>query len=332
MRALNFACIGGWHIHTERFIAKVNEYPDCRVSVIWDPDKERGTERAQRYHCEYAETYEEVLKDSTISGVLITSATREHFQQIKKALLAGKHVFVEKPPFYTVEEAVEIQKLLKKTGLKFLVSDPIRSVIRQLYCARKIMESGRIGKITTIRVRCAMQKALVTDHIESFNPALTGGGMMFDVGCHAVHMLCILAGKANKVNAVFTGTSAAAREYGVDDNEVAVYEFDEGVIGIAETSALAERREDFFLVSGTHGSILCIDKEFRFRSDGSDWIRVEPDEWPLEKAYPLYRWIDAIEENEPVEDCGIEDAIQFTQMITGAYVASRYGVDIKTKS
>lgn len=316
-------------MHTERFIAKVNEYPDCRVSVIWDPDAARGTERAKRYHCEYAETYEEVLKDPAVCGVLVTSATRDHFKQIKMALLAGKHVFVEKPPFYTVEEAMEIKELLQKTGLKFLVSDPIRSVIRQLYCAKEIMESGRIGKITTIRVRCAMNNALVADHIEGFDPTLTGGGMMFDVGCHAVHMLYILAGKANKVNAVFTGTSAAAREYGVDDNEVVVYEFDEGVIGVTETSALAERREDFFLVSGTGGSIMCMDKEFRFRSEGNDWVKVEQEEWPQEKAYPMYQWIDAISEKKPVEDCGIEDAIQFTKMITGAYVASRYAIDLK---
>lgn len=328
MRDLKFAMIGGWHIHTDRFCGKVNEYPGCSVAAIWDADVRRGRERAERFQCRFEEKYENILCDPTIDGVLITSAVKLHYGQIKQALEAGKHVFVEKPAFFSKEEGEEIRAILHRTGLKFLVSDPIRTSMRQLKCAKEIMDSGRLGQITTVRTRCAMSEAVEREQVEAFRADITGGGVMFDIGCHAVHMLAVLMGKPKKVHAAFSGTSVAAGKYGVEDNAVAVYEYENGVLGIAETSFLAERREDFFLVSGTMGSILCLDRELFFRVAGGDWVRIPPEEWPSEETYPLYRWIDRIWDGKEVGDCGIEDALLLTGMIVGAYRASGQSVEL----
>lgn len=328
MRTLRFASVGGWHIHTDRFLLKVNDYPGCMVTTVWDPDAMRGMARAERLNASFVEQYEMILEDPLIDGVLITSPTRDHYDQIKKAIEAGKHIFVEKPAFYTKEEAYDIKKMLEGTDIKFLVSDPIRTSVRQLLCAREIMEAGRIGKITTVRTRCAMPMAVNYTHLDSFNPDISGGGIMYDLGCHAVHMLHMLVGRPAKAHAAFSGASVAAKEYGVEDNAVAVYEFENGILGIAETSALSDRREDFFLVSGLAGSICCMDKELRFRTEANEWVNIPPDIWPEEKVYPLYNWIDSIGDGTKIEGGGIDEAVEFTEMIVSAYKASTQTVDV----
>lgn len=328
MKKLRFASIGGWHIHTDRFLVKVDEFPECEVAAVWDSDRTRGRARAERFHCPFIEDYEKVLDDVSIDGVLITSPTREHFEQIKKALNARKHVFVEKPAFCNKEEAYQIKKMLEKSELKFLVSDPIRTSMRQLLCAKEIIESGRIGKVTTARTRCAISAAIDSEHLDAFNPELANGGVMSDLGCHAVHMLYVLLGKPEKAHAAFGGISAAAKEYGVEDNAVAVYEFENGVLGIAETSLLADRREDFFLISGTRGSICCLDRELRLRTSDNPWVTISQDAWPSEADYPLYHWIDSIWNESEIKIGGIEEAITFTEMIESAYAASAQKIDI----
>jgi len=328
MEEMKFALAGGAHMHTDRFVQRINAHPPCRLGAVWDPDEARGRGRCKQYGAEYFAEYTDLLKDESIVGVLVVSETKNHFRLIRDALLAGKHVFVEKPPFYTVEEAEEVRDIVMETGLSFLVSDPIRSSIRQLYCARDLMQAGKIGKIVAIRTRCAVSDALRSDHIASFDPELYGGGMMFDVGCHAVHMLYFLGGKPVSAHAAFSGTSEAAQEYGVEDTAIAVYELQGGVLGVAETSAIAARREDFFLVSGTEGTICCLDRELRVRRLDGEWTTIPEEQWPEEPEYPLYRWTDSIQNGTAVTDCGINDALQFTRMITGAYRASRQAADL----
>jgi len=63
-----------------------------------------------------AKTIEEVLNDSEIELVIISSPNTTHFPYAKAALLAGKHVVVEKPFTNTLEEAMELVELAKKTG------------------------------------------------------------------------------------------------------------------------------------------------------------------------------------------------------------------------
>ncbi len=328
MRDLRLASIGGWHKHTDRFLEKARGYPGCAVSALWDEDPARGQERAVRYECTYVDSYEKLLEDATIDGVIITSSSSQHYRQILQAIEAGKHIFVEKPAFIRLEEAYHVRNLLREKAISFVVSDPIRSSKRQLLCAREIMDAGRIGKITMARVRCAMPMALHCEHLESFDPKLTGGGIMIDLGCHAVHMLNILLGKPEKVCAAFGTMSVAAMEYHVEDNAVGVYSYKGGVLGIAEASAVAERREDFFLVSGTEGSIVCLDKKLKFRTNGGEWISVAQDMWPAEGDYPLYAWIDSIWQKEKVREGGIDDAVTYTEMILGAYKAEKQFIEI----
>ncbi len=64
---------------------------------------------------------DKVLNDKSISGVFISSNPLSHYGLVKKALEAGKHVFVEKPPCTTIEELESLIRVEKESKKKCLV-------------------------------------------------------------------------------------------------------------------------------------------------------------------------------------------------------------------
>src|SRR6185369_12258074 len=66
-------------------------------------------------------SFESVLADEGIEGVVISSPAAQHYAQVKAALLADKHVFVEKPLALRYREGVELVELAEGRGLVLMV-------------------------------------------------------------------------------------------------------------------------------------------------------------------------------------------------------------------
>jgi predicted dehydrogenase len=64
---------------------------------------------------------DELIRLGEADVVAIATPVFTHFELAKKALLNGKHVFVEKPFTYTVEEAESLIELAEQKGLKIMV-------------------------------------------------------------------------------------------------------------------------------------------------------------------------------------------------------------------
>jgi predicted dehydrogenase len=89
------------------------------------------------------------LFDPEVTAVVIATPAGSHFQLAKEALLAGKHVFVEKPLATTVAEVDELGKLSEERGLivmaghTFLFNPAVRYV-------KKLLDAGDLGEIRYI--------------------------------------------------------------------------------------------------------------------------------------------------------------------------------------
>ncbi len=66
-------------------------------------------------------SFSDILKDSSITAVAIAVPTPQHYEYAKRALLAGKHVFVEKPIALKVAHARELCRLAKKMKRRLMV-------------------------------------------------------------------------------------------------------------------------------------------------------------------------------------------------------------------
>lgn len=86
---------------------------------IFDFDLNRIQHLSKQYHVSTVSSYDDLLEFATIIDVV--TPTQFHFEYAKKAIEASKHVFIEKPICYSLEEANELLKLIEGTNLKVQV-------------------------------------------------------------------------------------------------------------------------------------------------------------------------------------------------------------------
>ena len=125
--------------------------------------------------------YEYIVKHEDIDAVFI-SATPEttHYPMAKECLLAGKHVFLEKPIALTLGEADELIVIAKQRKLKFTIGYSQRFSPKYAY-VKKCIEDGTIGEPVS---------ALVSRHItRSLGKKITGRIKLSPASMEATHDL-----------------------------------------------------------------------------------------------------------------------------------------------
>lgn len=122
--------------------------PNINLKYICDKKPER-LEMAKKLYAEsviYIENYDDVLADSEIEMVALAVETSAHYDLAKRALLAGKHVYIEKPFTDNVAQAEELKALAIEKGLKLHV-DHIMVYHPAIKKIKEIVDSGDLGDI-----------------------------------------------------------------------------------------------------------------------------------------------------------------------------------------
>lgn len=108
------------------------------------------------------ETYEELLKYS--DAVYIVSHPTKHYEQVKKAILSGKHVLCESPMAMSREECEEVYELAEKKGC--ILMEAIKTAYSTAYCRLLLLaKSGVIGEVVSVDSVCTSLR-----DINSLNP------------------------------------------------------------------------------------------------------------------------------------------------------------------
>ena len=86
---------------------------------VYDKDTELTKSISKEFKCDYFETFDQLL--SSIDVLDIVTPTPFHFNYAKKAILSGKHVFIEKPVCTSVDESEKLISLGKSNNVKIQV-------------------------------------------------------------------------------------------------------------------------------------------------------------------------------------------------------------------
>ena len=89
----------------QNLIRNFHNLGSLRAVCDVDPDRMRKT--AERYGVSALGSFDELLEIPEIHGIVIAAPAAQHYELAKKALLAGKDVFVEKPIALHAEEGQE---------------------------------------------------------------------------------------------------------------------------------------------------------------------------------------------------------------------------------
>lgn len=120
-------------------------------SVICDKKADRLKKAKGLYadSLRYIEDFDEIIQDGTIDAVALAVETGVHYDLAKKALSAGKHLYVEKPFTDNVKQAIELRDMAKEKGLVIHV-DHIMVYHPAIRKMNEFVKSGEIGEIIWI--------------------------------------------------------------------------------------------------------------------------------------------------------------------------------------
>ena len=121
--------------------------PAFQLNWLCDRDLGRAQAALDRYTPVRATaSYEQVLADPDVSAVAIATPAATHFDLVRAALEAGKHVLVEKPLTASVAEGVKLAELAERSGL-VLMCDHTYCYTPVVQRIRELIRSGEIGDV-----------------------------------------------------------------------------------------------------------------------------------------------------------------------------------------
>jgi predicted dehydrogenase len=223
------------------------ELPQAWVQWVCDIRPEALAKAQSRYPAVACTTdYQQVLGDPKVEAVLIITPISTHFPLAKKALLAGKSVFVEKPMTGSKAEAAELVDLAESSGLTLMVghtfvfSPPVRKV-------KEIIDSGELGEIyfvTSSRVNLGLHQR--------------DASVVWDLAPHDLSILHYWLGETPSSVAV---TGRACINPGVPDVAFVNLRFPSGIVAELQVSWLSPVKLRRTIVVGSKKMLLYDDTE-----------------------------------------------------------------------
>lgn len=237
--------IGASHSHGDGKIQLAKASPDFDIAGLWDDDPEvRAEYEGQRIPIVNSG---DLLSDPSVDAVAVEGPVADHARDGLRAVEAGKHLHLEKPPALKVEPLREILNLATDQGL----------VVQQGYMWRyhpginRILEAARKGWLGDIHlVQATIHKSMGPEQRKEL--AEFRGGEMFELGCHVIDPLVRLLGRPNRVTPYLKKHGEFDDTFA--DNTIAVFEYS-GALGIALSAALSGNGSKYrsFEVHGTLG-------------------------------------------------------------------------------
>jgi 1,5-anhydro-D-fructose reductase (1,5-anhydro-D-mannitol-forming) len=209
-----------------------------------------------------------LINDPEVDAVYIATPPGSHLELALKVCAAGKPAYVEKPMARNYAECEHMVQAFAAAGIPLFTAYYRRALERFKY-ARGVVNSGRLGTITSIKYRYASKIAnLSADALPwRLQAEHAGGGLFLDLGCHTLDIIGYIVGE------IVESSGFASRfggPYLVEDNVCLSFQTVTGACGMGSWNFTADRREDLIEIYGTQGIL-------KISTFGDDPVIVESD-------------------------------------------------------
>jgi myo-inositol 2-dehydrogenase / D-chiro-inositol 1-dehydrogenase len=236
-------------IHMESYARFV---PDAEVVTVFSRSAARAEAFATRHHIGRWTTNldEAIATDCDVVDVCLPNVL--HHRATLSASRAGRHVIIEKPFAMTLEQADEMIAACGSAGRKLMYAEEL-CFAPKYERVRQLVSEGAIGDIYMLK---QLEKHSGPHSDWFWDIEQSGGGALMDMGCHAFAWFRWMLGGRPRVRTVWATMATVLHKARTraEDNAVAIVEFDNGVIGLAEDSwARYGGMDDRIEVYGTGG-------------------------------------------------------------------------------
>jgi predicted dehydrogenase len=250
----HWGLLGAGDIVQKRVAAALGNTPGSRLLAVARARAELAEAFAASVGAErsYAR-WQDLLADKYVDGVYVATPVHLHAEQTMAAAAAGKHVLCEKPMAMNTAECDRMIAACRANGVTLGVAY-YRHFYPVIARIKQTLASEDIGRPVLVQINV----------FECFNPAPddprhwlvraaeSGGGPMFDFGCHRLEVLLNLFGAVRRV----AGTTAnVVFDREVEDTATACLQFENGPVATLAVTHAAMEPRDTLDVFGTAGSI-----------------------------------------------------------------------------
>jgi len=212
---------------------------------------ERKTNNTPKYYpdTKLVRTYNEIIKDDDIQLVIVNTPDHLHFDMAKQALLAGKHVVVEKPFTQTTKEAEQLIELAEKNHLVLSVFQN-RRWDNDFLTIKKLIQDQNLGRLVEMESHFDRYRNFIPNTWRE-DPS-NGTGTLYNLGSHLIDQALSLFGKPLSIFADIRQFRSGAK---VDDSFHIILEYNNlrVVLGANYLSKIPRPR---FILYGTEGAFI----------------------------------------------------------------------------
>lgn len=168
----------------------IHQNPGYQLYAVWERSKKNAADLYPGI-ISY-DNYEAILTDPHVELVVVNTPNITHYEYAKQALLAGKHVVVEKPFTVTVAEAIELEELAVKQD-KILSVYQNRRFDSDIRTVRRVIEDGSLGQIVEAEIHYDRYNLVLSPKPHK-EVAVQGTGVLYDLGPHVIDQALFLFG------------------------------------------------------------------------------------------------------------------------------------------
>lgn len=289
MSSVRIGVLGGGFV-AEFYLLGLKDVPGHEVVVVASRHAQTAERFASRWNIpETSDSFERTIARDDIDLYLIALPNFMHRDIAVSLARAGRNQVCTKPLARNAEEARAMLSAVEDAGVihgyaETEVFSP--AVVR----AEQMVRSGSIGKVLWVRSR----ESHFGPHSAWFwDPALSGGGALLDMGCHCIEAARYFHGKDVRPVEIMCWADTLHHDTKAEDNALAILRFENG--GIAHLEVSWTSRGGLDLRNEVHGTQGAIFTDVT-RNSPIEAFTTAPSGYVVEKAESDQGWVKPVPE------------------------------------
>ncbi len=238
-----------------------------RLVAVMRRDGRRAADYAARHGVpKWYDDAERLISDPDVDAVYIATPPVAHVGYIRQAAEAGKPIYCEKPLGMSHTESRDVVRFCAERNVPLYAAYYRRGLDKYRKVA-ELLQEGKIGEVRCVQVamydrgpeqadlRRPAEPAEQTAPAElpwRVRPEVSGGGLLLDIGSHALDLLDFYFGPIAEVKGLLSNLAGL---YPAEDTVSGTWRFESGIHGSGMWCFVADRKEDQLQILGTAGRI-----------------------------------------------------------------------------
>jgi predicted dehydrogenase len=344
MEKIRVGIVGAGNIAQSAHLPVYAERDDVEVVAIADWNLERAQAAAKKFGIARAfQNVEELLAGVEVDYIDICVWNRSHAPVAIAAAKAGKHILCEKPMAINLDDALEMEKVIRAAGVQFMLAVPTRYGA-EAQLLNDMRKEGKLGEIYYAKTGYVRRRGTPIGWFTDTQKS--GGGPVIDIGVHCIDRTWYLMGRprpvrvsANTAYRIGDFKTKGVKRWEALDSDVTAFDtedsaagaihFENGAVMLFEVSwALNAPPAEYTQICGTEAGAT-LNPLVIYGEDAGHLADVKPTTIEVNPfAVEIDHFIRCLRTGEKPES-PLEDGVTVQRMLEGIYKSAKLGREVE---